>query len=189
MFQSFLFLKNSEFTFLIRKSFFDIFEKQIYENLIKPTAFKRLICVLTTDKKFLKAFLDSALLGDSNRMSSYKKNEEKDLHWTTSIKKSQLLQKVKNFGKSGLDSTKCYDTVVKLTFLLNSDEKFSTSERSDIFFCSTKLFQNANPNVRRLVYHIISELEHDPEAAFMAINALLKDLTSLNSPKKFRANA
>lgn len=120
-----------------------------------------------------------------------KKSEEEDRgnQWMERIQKSQVLHEAKMFSQSPIDANLCRQVIVELLYLLNQNEKLTIDEASDVFFGVTKLFQCPDPNLRRLVYLIISSLSQTSEDKFMVISSLVKDVTGNVSSYLFRANA
>lgn len=60
-------------------------------------------------------------------------------------------------------------------------------EASEVFFAVTKLFQNAEMNLRRMVYLCLKDICPDAEEVMIVTNSLMKDM---NAPQElYRANS
>jgi coatomer subunit gamma len=60
-------------------------------------------------------------------------------------------------------------------------------EVSEVFFAVTKLFQNADMNLRRMLYLCLKDICPDAEEVMIVTNSLMKDM---NAPQElYRANA
>lgn len=70
---------------------------------------------------------------------------------------------------------------------LNSFHLFVQKEASEVFFAVTKLFQNADMNLRRMVYLCLKDICPDAEEVMIVTNSLMKDM---NAPQElYRANS
>jgi coatomer subunit gamma len=60
-------------------------------------------------------------------------------------------------------------------------------EASEVFFAVTKLFQNADLHLRRMVYLCLKDICPDAEEVMIVTNSLMKDM---NAPQElYRANS
>eukprot|EP01083_Nonionella_stella_P086229 239417_1 len=124
-----------------------------------------------------------------HRIDSKKMEDEEDAPWMDRVQKSQVLNEAKIFHQTPIDSNVCRQVIVEILFLLSQGEELTPTEATDVFFGCTKLFQSTNPNLRRLVYLVITCLNQEPGDALMVVSSLMKDVTGNNSPDLFRANA
>ncbi|KAH8741619.1 coatomer SEC21 gamma subunit like (beta adaptin) [Cryptosporidium ryanae] len=101
--------------------------------------------------------------------------------------KSSILQETRCFSEAPLNSKKCCDVLTKILNMINSGEKLTDQEWSDLFFGITRLFQSNNQELRRLVYLAIKSLKVSESEAFVVISSLIKDMNSNNDC--YRANS
>ena len=105
------------------------------------------------------------------------------------IDKSDVLQEARAFHEAQLDPRTCIELITKLLYLLVQGETFSDKEAVEIFFGVTKLFQTTDPNLRRMMYLFIKEMNEavSAEEVIIVVSALIKDMNSTTD--LFRANA
>mmetsp|Transcript_2747 Transcript_2747/g.5006 ORF Transcript_2747/g.5006 Transcript_2747/m.5006 type:complete len:886 (-) Transcript_2747:1030-3687(-) len=103
------------------------------------------------------------------------------------IEKGSVLQECRIFNDLHLDTSRCENVLVRLLYLVGQGEKLSREEATEVFFSVTKLFQSAEPSLRRLVYLAIKELAHTAEEVIIVTNCLTKDINS--DVDMYRANA
>eukprot|EP00002_Diphylleia_rotans_P031974 TRINITY_DN6672_c0_g2_i1.p1 TRINITY_DN6672_c0_g2~~TRINITY_DN6672_c0_g2_i1.p1 ORF type:complete len:850 (+),score=187.47 TRINITY_DN6672_c0_g2_i1:58-2607(+) len=103
------------------------------------------------------------------------------------LDKGVLLQETRIFHDPNIVPSKCIDLIAKIMFLLNSGDKFSTKEATDLFFALTKLFQSKDANLRRVIYLVLKELTSTAEDVIIMVASLTKDMTGTN--ESFRANS
>ncbi len=60
------------------------------------------------------------------------------------IQKNAVLQEVKVFCQMPLQPRQCCLVLSKILYLINHGERFSAEENTQIFFSTTRLFQNAD---------------------------------------------
>ncbi|OII74066.1 uncharacterized protein cubi_02868 [Cryptosporidium ubiquitum] len=101
--------------------------------------------------------------------------------------KSSILQETRCFSEALLNSKKCCTVLTKVLNMINSGEKLTDQEWSDLFFGITRLFQSNNQDLRRLVYLAIKSLKVNESEAFVVISSLIKDMNSNNDC--YRANS
>lgn len=94
------------------------------------------------------------------------------------IEKGAVLQEARIFNDSNIDARRCQQVITKLLYLVNQGETFTKKEASEVFFSSTKLFQNRDTHLRRMVYLCIKEIAPSPDEAFIVVNLLMKDMNS-----------
>tara|TARA_B110000208_G_scaffold51483_1_gene67625 strand:+ start:338 stop:2458 length:2121 start_codon:yes stop_codon:yes gene_type:complete len=100
-----------------------------------------------------------------------------------------VLQEARAFHEVQLNPRTCIELITKLLYLLVQGETFSDKEAVEIFFGVTKLFQTTDPNLRRMMYLFIKEMNEavSAEEVIIVVSALIKDMNS--SEDLFRANA
>ncbi|ETO14662.1 hypothetical protein RFI_22709 [Reticulomyxa filosa] len=103
------------------------------------------------------------------------------------LQKPQVLHEARAFNDTPLDARKCCSVLTELLCLLSQGEVLSPEESTTLFFGVTKLFQSQDPQLRRLVYLVIKELNQDQDQAFIVISSLEKDING--TIELFRANA
>ena len=105
------------------------------------------------------------------------------------IDKSDVLQEARAFHEVQLDPRTCIELITKLLYLLVQGETFSDKEAVEIFFGVMKLFQTTDPNLRRMMYLFIKEMNEavSAEEVIIVVSALIKDMNSTTD--LFRANA
>ncbi|KAF7459021.1 coatomer subunit gamma [Cryptosporidium felis] len=101
--------------------------------------------------------------------------------------KSSILQETRCFSEAPLNSKKCCTVLTKVLNMINSGEKLTDQEWSELFFGITRLFQSNNQELRRLVYLAIKSLKVNDSEAFVVISSLIKDMNSNNDC--YRANS
>jgi coatomer protein complex subunit gamma len=103
------------------------------------------------------------------------------------IEKGAVLQEARVFHEQQLDPRRCQQVITKLLYLICQGENFTSKEATEVFFAVTKLFQNKDANLRRMVYLIIREMSPGSDEVIIVTSSLMKDMTS-NNPL-FQANA
>mmetsp|Transcript_10308 Transcript_10308/g.17667 ORF Transcript_10308/g.17667 Transcript_10308/m.17667 type:complete len:131 (+) Transcript_10308:112-504(+) len=103
------------------------------------------------------------------------------------IEKGQVLQECRCFNDRQLNTQKCEDALTRLRYLVAQGEKLSSEEATTVFFAVTKLFQSADPSLRRLVYLAIKELASTAEEVIIVTNCLTTEINS--DIDMYRANA
>lgn len=71
------------------------------------------------------------------------------------IDKALTIYEAKTFNEGKIDPKKCIATLAKLVYIFNQKEKFSEAETTTLFFSITKLLQNEDAYLRRIVYLLI----------------------------------
>ena len=77
--------------------------------------------------------------------------------------------------------------ITKLLYLLNQGQTFTSKEASEVFFAATKLFQAADPHLRRMVYLCIKDICPGSDEVIIVTSSLMKDMNS--RAELYRANA
>lgn len=103
------------------------------------------------------------------------------------VEKNYVLHESQVFHDAPISARECAAVLTKIMYLLVRGERFSEDEATKLFFGVTKLFQNEDVLLRRMVYLLVKELGKDQENVFIVINCLSKDMTSSN--QLFQANA
>jgi len=119
-------------------------------------------------------------------MAVHKSREDDELSPFYQLQKSQVLHEAKAFNDTPLDSRKCCSVLTELLCLLSQGETLGKEEATTLFFGVTKLFQSQDPQLRRLVYLVIKELNKNQDDAFIVISSLEKDING--QVELFRAN-
>lgn len=108
-----------------------------------------------------------------------KKNEDEEypipyLH----TDRSATVQETRIFSNSRIDVRQAIFVITKLLYSLGQNQHLSSVESTDAFFNITKLFQNPDESLRRMMYLVLKELAPFTENAFVIVNSLLKDMGS-----------
>lgn len=103
------------------------------------------------------------------------------------IEKGAVLQEARMFNDRNIDARRCQQVITKLLFLLSQGETFSKKEQSEVFFSVTKLFQNKDVNLRRMVYLIIKDVCPGEDERIIITSSLMKDMNSKTD--LYRSNA
>ena len=94
------------------------------------------------------------------------------------ISKSAVLQECRCFNDREINARKCVNILTKVLWLLAQGEKLTALETTDIFFGATKLLQNKDQQLRRMIYLILKELKPKPEEVLIVVATLTKDMNS-----------
>ena len=89
-----------------------------------------------------------------------------------------MLQESRCFHDPQIDPRRCQQVITKLLYLLCQGETFTRVEATEVFFAVTKLFQNTDVNLRRMVYLIIKELSPSSEEVIIVTSSLMKDMNA-----------
>ena len=103
------------------------------------------------------------------------------------IEKGAVLQEARIFHDPQVDARRCQQVITRLLYLIAQGESFTTTEATDVFFAITKLFQNKDPNLRRLVYLMIKELPPGSDEVIIVCASLMKDMSS--NVELYKSNA
>lgn len=103
------------------------------------------------------------------------------------IQKNIVLNESRCFNDRQINAQKCSEVMTKLLYLINQGELLTSREATDVFFGVTKLFQNKDVHMRRLMYLVIRELSVNPDESLIVVNCLNKDMTS--NVDLFKGNA
>lgn len=103
------------------------------------------------------------------------------------IDKGAVLQEARCFNAPQVDARKCQQVITKLLYLLSQGESFTKKEASEVFFSVTKLFQNQDTNLRRMVYLCIKDICPSADEVIIVTSSLMKDMNSKTD--LYRSNA
>ncbi|GAX76799.1 hypothetical protein CEUSTIGMA_g4245.t1 [Chlamydomonas eustigma] len=106
------------------------------------------------------------------------REEETEFSPFYGIDKGAVLQEARCFNDPQPDARKCQQVITKLLYLLNQGETFTKKEASEVFFASTKLFQNKDTNLRRMVYLCIKDICPSADEVIIVTSSLMKDMNS-----------
>mmetsp|Transcript_28720 Transcript_28720/g.80856 ORF Transcript_28720/g.80856 Transcript_28720/m.80856 type:complete len:893 (+) Transcript_28720:167-2845(+) len=120
-----------------------------------------------------------------------KKEEERDEDTEYSpfygIEKGAVLQESRVFNDREIDARRCQQVITKLLYLLTQGDTFTKKEASEVFFSVTKLFQNKDVNLRRMVYLVIKDICPGADEVIIVTSSLMKDMNSKTD--LYRSNA
>jgi len=120
--------------------------------------------------------------GVRDAMMSMAKGEKKDEDEVYSpfagLQKSTVLQECRCFNDREINPRKCITILTKILWMLSQGEKLTRLETTDIFFGVTKLLQNKDNQMRRLLYLMLKELKPSPEEVIIVCATLTKDMNS-----------
>ncbi|XP_068621778.1 coatomer subunit gamma-2-like [Battus philenor] len=127
-------------------------------------------------------------------MSSFKrdKKEEEDSGGNPyeNLDITIVLQETRYFNETPVNPRKCIHILSKILYLLIQGEKIATTDATNVFFATTKLFQSKNVMLRRMVYLCIKELSTMAQDIIIVTSSLTKDMTGkedLYRPAAIRA--
>uniref|UniRef100_A0A7S2I1N9 Coatomer subunit gamma n=1 Tax=Haptolina brevifila TaxID=156173 RepID=A0A7S2I1N9_9EUKA len=107
-----------------------------------------------------------------------KKDEDEPYNPFHNLQKSAVLQDCRCFNDREINPRKCVTILTKILWLLSQGEKLTRLETTDIFFGVTKLLQNKDQQMRRLLYLMLKELKPSPEEVIIVCATLTKDMNS-----------
>ena len=114
----------------------------------------------------------------SSMTKGEKKDEDESYSPFRGVEKSTVLQESRCFNDRELNPRKCITILTKILWLLSQGDKLSRLETTDIFFGVTKLLQNKDAQMRRLLYLMLKELKPSPEEVIIVCATLTKDMNS-----------
>ena len=103
------------------------------------------------------------------------------------IDKAAVLQQCRDFSAVNINVPNCIERMLKVLYLISAGVNFTPIEATDIFFGATKLFQNDNPKLRRILFVFLKELSGIAEQVFIASSSLVKDISSNNEVNRCNA--
>lgn len=113
--------------------------------------------------------------------------DEEDLMPFEGIDKAAVLQQCRDFSAITINIDRCVEHMTKILYLISTGTHFSPIEATDIFFGATKLFQNENPKLRRILFVFLKELSGTAEQVFIASSSLVKDISGNNDVNRCNA--
>lgn len=103
------------------------------------------------------------------------------------VDRTAALQESRLFDERHLDVPACVRVLSRLLMLINQGEELADNEVSTLFFRVSKLFQNQDNLMRRLVYLMLKELRPKDGVSFIVVSSLTQDFSRSN--ELFRANS
>mmetsp|Transcript_1061 Transcript_1061/g.2595 ORF Transcript_1061/g.2595 Transcript_1061/m.2595 type:complete len:729 (+) Transcript_1061:144-2330(+) len=103
------------------------------------------------------------------------------------VDRTAALQESRLFDERHLDVSACVKVLSRLLMLINQGEELADNEISTLFFRVSKLFQNQDHLMRRLVYLMLKELKPKDDVSFIVVSSLTQDFSK--SGELFRANS
>ena len=107
-----------------------------------------------------------------------KKDEDEAYSPFAGLQKSTVLQECRCFNDREINPRKCIGILTKILWLLSQGEALTRNETTDIFFGVTKLLQNKDQQMRRLLYLMLKEVKPSPEEVIIVVATLTKDMNS-----------
>ncbi len=95
------------------------------------------------------------------------------------MRKEIVLHSASSFNDKHLNVYNCVETLTNLIYLLNQGEKFSKSEKENLFFNVTKLLHSQNSELKRLVFIFINHLQ-SIDNYFILTGPLLNEINGEN---------
>ncbi|KAG8780109.1 coatomer subunit gamma [Ceratobasidium sp. 428] len=102
--------------------------------------------------------------------------------------KSTIIQEARVFNESPISPRKCRALLTRVVYLLYLGDNFTTQEATNLFFGTTKLFQNKDAALRQMVYLAVKELSTSAEDVIMVTSSIMKDMQG-NLEAVYRPNA
>ncbi|CAE7122410.1 unnamed protein product [Rhizoctonia solani] len=102
--------------------------------------------------------------------------------------KSTIIQEARVFNESPISPRKCRALLTRVVYLLYLGDSFGTQEATNLFFGTTKLFQNKDAALRQMVYLGVKELSTSAEDVIMVTSSIMKDMQG-NLDAVYRPNA
>lgn len=109
---------------------------------------------------------------------SYKKREDENDGRGMFFDKTHVLQLTRVFNETPLNARKSRLLIAKVLSLLYAGEVFTRQEATNLFFSTTKLFQNKDPSLRQMIYLIVKELSDKADDVIMVTSSLTKDINA-----------
>ncbi|KDQ14000.1 hypothetical protein BOTBODRAFT_175125 [Botryobasidium botryosum FD-172 SS1] len=118
---------------------------------------------------------------------SFKKDEDTGIG-SYYNNKTTIIQEARVFNESPISPRKCRALLTRIVYLLYLGENFNTQEATNLFFGTTKLFQNKDSALRQMVYLAVKELSSTAEDVIMVTSSIMKDMQP-NLEVIYRPNA
>jgi coatomer protein complex subunit gamma len=123
-----------------------------------------------------------------NILKGYKKDdEESGGNPFLRLEKSAVLQETRIFNDNVINARKCATVLTKVLCILNQGVTMNSTEATEVFFATTKLFQSKDVSLRRLVYLAIKEMSTIADDVIIVTSSLTKDMTG--KEEEYRASA
>eukprot|EP00758_Cryptobia_borreli_P004270 Tbor_TRINITY_DN4277_c0_g1::TRINITY_DN4277_c0_g1_i1::g.24053::m.24053/K17267/COPG; coatomer subunit gamma len=122
----------------------------------------------------------------SHRHEDYEDEEYEPLPFE-GIEKSAVLQQCREFSAIHVNVKNCMISMVKVLYLLNNGITLTQHEATEVFFAATKLFQNEDPKLRRLLFLLMKELSGIADQVFMACQSVANNMNSSNDTHRCHA--
>jgi coatomer protein complex subunit gamma len=103
------------------------------------------------------------------------------------LEKSAVLQETRIFNDNVINARKCATVLTKVLCILNQGVTMNSTEATEVFFATTKLFQSKDVSLRRLVYLAIKEMSTIADDVIIVTSSLTKDMTG--KEEEYRASA
>ena len=139
--------------------------------------------VVNQGSQWLQGMKDAAM----SMATREKKDEDEVYHPFQGLQKSAVLQDCRCFNDRELNPRRCCTIITKILWLISQGDKLTAHETTEVFFGVTKLLQNKDQQLRRLIYLILKELKPSPEEVIIVCATLTKDMNS--KVDLYRANA
>ena len=107
-----------------------------------------------------------------------KKDEDESYSPFHNCQKSAVLQECRCFNDREINPRKCVGILTRILWLISQGEKLTRLETTDIFFGVTKLLQNKDQQMRRILYLMLKELKPSAEEVIIVCATLTKDMNS-----------
>jgi len=93
------------------------------------------------------------------------------------LEKSRVLQEARVFNEMPINPKHCGLILTKILFLLYQGETIGPTEATETFFAMTKLFQNKDTTLRKMVFLTIKEMAKIAQDVIIVTSSLTKDMT------------
>ena len=130
--------------------------------------------VVNQGSQWLQGMKDAAM----SMATREKKDEDEVYHPFQGLQKSAVLQDCRCFNDRELNPRRCCAIITKILWLLSQGDKLTAQETTEVFFGVTKLLQNKDQQLRRLIYLVMKELKPSPEEVIIVCATLTKDMNS-----------
>lgn len=95
------------------------------------------------------------------------------------LRKEIVLHSASSFNDKNLNVYNCLETLTNLIYLLNQGNKFTHSEKENLFFNVTKLLHSQDSELKRLVFIFINHLQ-SLDNYFILTGPLLNEINGEN---------
>jgi coatomer protein complex subunit gamma len=125
---------------------------------------------------------------DEFKTTSMSKLKNNILERFDELKKEIVIYNANIFNEKNINSYNCIEILINLVYLLNQGEKFTKSEKENLFFSVTKLFYSNDVELRRVIYLFIRHLDFY-ENSFILTGTLINEINKseqMLKPNGFR---